>query len=216
MSDPTATKTSAVHATQGDALSGGRLAVLTAFAIAAASIPIPVVPDRFLARIRGAVAQDTVVRHGLILTTDARAILGQPGSDHTALRRAAELIAMEVLRRLNPVGAVTAAARGFEVYALGHLLDRYITRIRRMGAVRIHVEEAHRIRDVIDRAVRRSLSPTLHTGITLLPDSAEDLRDEFTRWIDAILLAGAAVPEYVERRLDAAFDEIALTSFTHE
>jgi hypothetical protein len=36
----------------------------------------------------------------------------------------------------------------------------------------------------------------------------EDLRDEFTRWIDALLLTSAALPSYLERRLEAAFDEI--------
>jgi len=36
----------------------------------------------------------------------------------------------------------------------------------------------------------------------------EDLRDEFTRWIDALLITTAAVPDYLERRLVAAFDEV--------
>jgi hypothetical protein len=189
--------------------------VLTAFAVATGWIPIPMIPDRMLLRIRGAVAQDTVARHGLSLTADARALLAQSGAEHTLLRRAAEMVTIEVLRRLTPVGAVTAAARGFEVYALGYLLDRYISRFRRTGVVRIQVEEAHRIRDAIDRAVRRSLSPALRAGMTIVPSGADDLRDELTRWIDVVLLTGAAVPEFLDRRLEAAFDEIAATSFTH-
>jgi hypothetical protein len=42
----------------------------------------------------------------------------------------------------------------------------------------------------------------------ILPAAGEDLRDEFTRWLDTLLLAGAAAPDYLERRLNTAFDEI--------
>ncbi|MGK3998687.1 hypothetical protein [Sorangium sp. So ce1024] len=209
-------KPSAAQVTPGGAPPGGRLAVLTAFAVGASWIPVPVLPDRMLVRIRGAIAQDTVARHGLSLTTDARALLAQPATDQTPIRRAAQLVTKEVLRRLNPANALAAAARGLEVYALGHLLNRYITRVRRTSAVRIHADEARWIRDAIDRAVRRSLSPSLRPDVTVLPSGAEDLRDEFTRWIDAFLLAGAAVPEYIERRLDAAFDEIAAAGTPHD
>src|SRR5262249_59786798 len=52
--------------------SSGRLGVLTGVAIAAATVPIPFVPDRLVARVRGAVAPDVVARHGLSLTADAR------------------------------------------------------------------------------------------------------------------------------------------------
>ncbi|WP_233561423.1 MULTISPECIES: hypothetical protein [Sorangium] len=215
-SEPAANKPSAAQVTPGGQPSGGRLAVLTAFAVGASWIPVPVLPDRMLLRIRGAIAQDTVARHGLSLTTDARTLLAQPGAEQTPIRKAAQLVTKEVLRRLNPALALAAAARGLEVYALGHLLNRYITRFRRTSAVRIHADEARWIRDAIERAVRRSLSPSLRPDATVLPSGAEDLRDEFTRWIDAFLLAGAAVPEYIERRLDAAFDEIAAAGLPHD
>ena len=41
---------------------------------------------------------------------------------------------------------------------------------------------------------------------------AEDLRDEYTRWVDTFLLTGAALPSYVERRLESAFDEVCAES----
>jgi hypothetical protein len=214
--DPAANRASSAHASSDGTPPAGRIAVLTAFAVATGWIPIPVVPDRVLLRIRGAIAQDTVSRHGLSLTADARAVLAQTGPEHPTFRKAAEVVTLEVLRRFIPVGFFTSAARGFEVYALGYLLDRYITRFRRIGVVRIHAEEARRVREGIDRAVRRSLSPTLRAGLTILPSGGDDLRDEFTRWVDAVLLTGAAVPEYLDRRLEAAFDEIAATSFAHE
>lgn len=189
--------------------------MLSAFAVAAGWIPLPMIPDRMLNRIRGAVVQDTVARHGLSITTDARLLLVQSGGDQPLLRRAAEALTIELLRRLTPVGIVTAAVRGLEAYALGLLLDRYLTRFRRTSIVRIQADEALRIRDAIDRAVRRALSPSLRARLTLGTGGADDLRDDLTRWIDVALLTGATVPEYVDRRLEAAFDEIAVTSFAH-
>lgn len=201
------TKSPAVTAATSAAPTG-RLATLSALAVAAASVPVPVVPDRLIARIRGAIAHDIAARHGLSLTTDARQILAEPGEGHAALRRAAELLALELLRRLRSLGSIAAVMRGFEVYALGHLLDRYFGGARATGSIRVQAEEARRIRELITRTVARTLSPTLSPAPAVLPQSGEDLRDEFTRWMDTLLLAGAGAPDYLERRLNTAFDEI--------
>src|SRR5262245_29505385 len=189
--------------------SSGRLAVLTAYAIVANTIPVPFLPERVLARIRGAIVQDVVSRHGLSVTTDARKILAEPSSDQrTRLARAAEGVARQILQRLGPLAALSAVSRGIEVYALGHLLDRYLREARPSATVRMHLEEAQKIRGAIDKAVLRSLSPTLRPSETTMASSHEDLRDEFTRWVDAALLTSAALPSYVERRLEAAFDQV--------
>lgn len=202
------TTTSAVAVSSGHAPSG-RLALLTAYAIAATAIPLPLLPDRALKSVRGAVVHDVVSRHGLSLTSDARSVLSDPSADHrTRLVRAAEGIARTLLRRLTALGALDSASRGVEVFALGLLLDRYIQKVRAGATVRMHHEEARKVRDAIDRAVVRALSPTLRPSLTTLPGGAEDLRDEFTRWLDAALLTSAALPSYIERRLEAAFDEV--------
>jgi hypothetical protein len=187
----------------------GRLAMMTAYAVAASAIPVPFLPDRVLVRVRGAVVHDVAARHGLSLTSDARSELAEPDSEtRTRLVRAAESVARQLLRRLRPLGVLTAASRGVELYALGLLLDRYIAKVRAAGAVRMHLEEARLVRDAIDRSVLRALSPALRPSITTLGEGVEDLRDEFTRWIDALILTSAALPSYLERRLEAAFDEI--------
>ena len=187
----------------------GRLAMMTAYAVAASAIPIPFLPDRVLVRVRGAVVHDVAARHGLSLTSDARAVLAEPDSEgRTKIVRAAESVARQLLRRLRPLGVLTAASRGIELYALGLLLERYIAKVRAAGAVRMHLEEARLVREAIDRAVLRALSPALRPSPTTLGEGVEDLRDEFTRWIDALLLTSAALPSYLERRLEAAFDEI--------
>jgi len=190
----------------------GRLAVLTAAAVSALALPLPVVPDRIVARLRGAIAHDTAARHGLSVTTDARKILASIDSEHggkNLARKAAEAVGLAILRRgLGPFGALTTIVRGLEVYAFGHLFDRYLVRARRSGAVRIHVEEARKIRETIDRAVLHVFSPSLQPASITMNAAVEDLRDEFTRWVDSAILTGASLPSYIERRLEAAFDEI--------
>jgi hypothetical protein len=187
----------------------GRLVMMTAYAVAATAIPLPFLPDRVIARIRGALAHDVLARHGLSLTSDARASLAEPDSEmRTRLVRAAESLARQILRRIRPLGVIASASRGAELYALGLLLERYVAKLRRSSAVRMHHEEARLVREAIDRALLRAMSPALRPPVATLNQGAEDLRDEFTRWVDALLLTSAALPSYLERRLEAAFDEI--------
>jgi hypothetical protein len=209
-SDSVATaSTSTVALSPSSSPPTGRLAMLTAYAIAATAIPIPFVPDRVLVRVRGAVVHDVAARHGLSLTSDARAALAEPDSEaRTRLIRTAESVARQLLRRLRPLGVLTGASRGIELYALGLLLERYVRDVRASGAVRMHLEEARLVRDAIDRSILRAISPALRPAPTTLGEGVEDLRDEFTRWIDAVLLTSAALPSYLERRLESAFDEI--------
>ncbi|MDC3954435.1 hypothetical protein KEG38_11285 [Polyangium jinanense] len=187
--------------------------MLSAAAMGALAIPLPILPDRIVTRLRGALAHDTATRHGISLTTDARLILANVDSEQNAARalgrKAAEAIGLAILKRgLGPLGALTNLARALEVFAFGHLFDRYVAQVRRSGAVRIHAEEARKIRETIDRAFLHAFSPMLRPTPITLPDSIEDLRDEFTRWIDTAILTGASLPSYVERRLEAAFDEV--------
>lgn len=207
------TTTSAIAESPMTPPPSGRLAVLSAYAVAATIIPIPFVPDRVIARIRGALVHDIASRHGLSLTTDARRQLAEPDSDtRTKLVRTAETIARQVLRRVRPLGILSSASRGIELYALGLLFERYVTRVRKVAAVRLHDDEARHLRDAIDHALLRALSPALKPATTTVGTGVEDLRDEFTRWIDALLLTTSAVPSYLERRLEAAFDEIVAES----
>src|SRR5262245_27974529 len=149
--------------------SSGRLAVLTAYAIAASTIPVPFLPDRVLLRIRGAIVQDVLSRHGISVTSDARNILAEPDVDQRKLLvRAAEGVARTLLRRLGPTGVITSISSGFEVYALGHLLDRYLRQARPSATVRMHLDEAQGLRQAIDKAIKRALSPTLQPSETTL------------------------------------------------
>lgn len=191
-------------------LPAGRLTVLSTFVMAANAVPIPLLPDAVVTRIRGAIAHDTAARHGLGLTSDARTVLASVDAENRAMaRRAGETLIREVLKRLGPLAVMGTLSRGIEAYALGLLLNRYIERIRASAKARIDVDEARRIRDAIDRAVLRVLSPALKPETTTMSRGGEDLRTETTRWLDTLILTGASLPGYLERRLEAAFDDIA-------
>ncbi|MBM4356647.1 MAG: hypothetical protein FJ096_00905 [Deltaproteobacteria bacterium] len=184
--------------------------MLTGFSLAASILPIPFLPDRVLRQVRGVVAHESASRHGISLTTDARAALSEPQSEdavRNALRKGVELLVRRVLRRIGPLAPLASGLRAFEVYALGHLLERYFGELRRSDTVRLGAEEATSLREAIDEAVLRTFHPATTPRRLLLGEGVEDLRDEFTRWIDSLLIAGATLPSYLVRRLDAAFDE---------
>jgi hypothetical protein len=189
----------------------GRLALLTALSLAASALPLPVVPGKVVARIRGAIAQDVAGRHGLSLTSEARRILAEPTAEsplRLVASRVLSLLGRTFAKGLAPVSALLTASAALECYALGLLFERYVTQHRARGQVRVHDDEARELRAMIQAALLRAWSPGLRAEpIALLP-GAEDLRDDFTRWLDTALLAGASAPSYVERRLVAAFDAV--------
>ncbi|MSP25198.1 MAG: hypothetical protein EXR75_08540 [Myxococcales bacterium] len=193
----------------------GRLTMLVCMSMAAGALPIPILPGRILRQLRGALVFDVAGRYGLSLTADARsALVGPVPQDRlrSLLRTGIEIALRRLLRRFVPFAPLGAAATAFEVYALGHLLERYVRSTRRRATLRIQTDEAAALRRAIDEATLRAFHPETSPRPLLLAESAEDLRDEFTRWLDTVVLTGASLPNYVERRLDAAFDEIAARS----
>lgn len=189
----------------------GRLGMFTAMAVLAGSIPLPLLPDRVLRQLRGAVVHDAFARHGLSLTQDARRLLAAPNSEdrlRLLVRKAVELVTRRLLRRLGPLSALSAGVAALELYALGSLTERYIALHRPRGIVRVHEKEARQLREHIDAAVLRAFSPSTHARPLAVGEAPEDLRDEFTRWLDVIFITSASLPSYLERRLEAAFDEL--------
>jgi hypothetical protein len=206
-----ATSTGTMTATDPAAPAAGRLAILTGLSLVASAIPLPFVPSKVVEHVRGAIAQDVAARHGLSLTNEARRIFAESASEtpaRLAARTAFGFVTKTFFKRLAPVSALLSATSAVEVYALGHLLERYVERHRGSNAVRVHADEARKLRTWIDRAILRAFSPSIHASSTPLLPGVEDLRDEFTRWIDTALLSAAGLPGYLERRLDAAFDAV--------
>ena len=189
----------------------GRLAILTGLSLAASALPVPLLPDRVILQIRGAIAQDVAARHGLSLTAEARRSFAESRQDSPMgdiLKRGIGFLSKTFVKKLSPLTSLFTASAAVEVFALGHLLDRYLDRHRSTGSVRIQAEEAREVRRMIEAAVVRAFSPALRPEPVPLLPQVEDLRDEFTRWVDTVLLSSASVPAYLERRLDAAFDAV--------
>ncbi len=209
--EPTEQEDAAIEALRSPTVVGGRLATLSGMALLVGAIPLPILPDRALQQLRGAVAHDTSSRHGLSLTSDARATLAATSTHdrmRVMLRKGLQLLARRLLRRLGPLAPLTAAVGAVEIFALGHLLDRYFSRFRNRTSVRLQAAEATQLRQAIDRAVVSAFHPATQPTTLALPEANEDLRDEFTRSIDNLLLTTATMPNYVQRRLEAAFDDI--------
>jgi hypothetical protein len=123
-------------------------------------------------------------------------------------RRLLGVLSKTILRRFGPLGFLTATATSLEVFALGHLFERWVVLHRGSPSVRVHESEARRVRALIDRATVHALSPSVTAKQLPASAAVEDLRDESTKVVDAVLLASAGFPGWVVRRLDAAFDEV--------
>ena len=73
------------------------------------------------------------------------------------------------------------------------------------------LEEAKKIRRGIDHALLAVIKPELDVEKAPRLGAPEDLRDPPTQMIDGVLIAVAGLPEFLVRRLDAAFDDFVKT-----
>jgi uncharacterized protein (DUF697 family) len=186
-----------------------RISVMALIGMVAGAVPLPFLPAAVLKRIRGALAHDVATRYGLCLTHEAREALSTASraAQGGAFVTTVAFFARRTLRRIGALGVLPPLTAWFEVYALGMLFDRYLCRMRSSQSLRIHESEAKRVRAAIDSAVTRSLSPKLELAPRdPLSEPTEELRSFSTRLLDGILLAAAAVPDHLRRRLETAFD----------
>lgn len=193
------------------AVAAGRLGTYTALGAAAGTVPLPWVPDVVARRIRGALAQDVAARHGLSLTPEARAILAEPsGSEgpRGMLRQAAMFVGGKVLARVGPFWLLAPVRSALSTFALGHLLNRYLSHARTDRSVRIDIEEARRVRRCIDRAMLEGVAGNAQAEREEAGRAPEELRDHTTQVIDGLIMATAGLPGWLVRRLDAAFDDV--------
>lgn len=191
-------------------LPAGRLGAFTLLGAAAGTVPLPWVPAALARRVRGALVQDIVARHGLSLSPEARDVFAEPDRRERSKsfgREAMKFLTKRMLGRLGPLALFPPVRSGVDTFVLGHLVSRYLVS-RQEPSIRIHEEEAITVRRIIDRA----LTHTLTSGIEGQPESfeppPEDLRDEVTQAVDGVLIATATIPSWLVRRLDAAFDDM--------
>jgi len=185
----------------------GTYAVLGA---AAGSVPLPWLPDAFARRVRGALAQDIAARHGLSITLEARDLLAEPAGTEGPRgvgAQAMRFVTRRLLGRFGPLGFVPPIRSGLETFVLGHLFARYLERLRTERAARIDIEEARELRRAIDRALLLVMSPEVHGHVDAPPSPPEELRSTITQVVDGVLMAFAGAPEWMLRRVEAAFDE---------
>jgi hypothetical protein len=191
----------------------GRVGTYAALGAAAGSVPLPWIPDAFTRRVRGALAQDIAARHGLSITQEARELLSEPAGTEGPRgvgAQAMRFVTRRLLGRFGPLGIVPPIRSGLETFVLGHLFARYLGGLRTERAVRIDVQEARELRRAIDRALVLVMSPEVHGHVDGAAHAPEELRDTVTQVVDGVLMTFAGAPEWMLRRIEAAFDE-ALT-----
>lgn len=198
-----------VSRTPDAAIGGGRLGIYAALGALTGAVPLPWVPDALATRVRGALVHDVAARHGFSLTPEAREMLAGPTGGEGPrgmVVQAARFFGLKLLARVGPIGFLSPLRSAVTTWALGHLFNRYIESARTERAVRIDVDEARRVRQIIDRAVMHALTADARLEKPARPP--EELRDTLTQLIDGVIGATAAVPGWLVRRLDAAFDEL--------
>jgi hypothetical protein len=188
----------------------GQFGAFALLGAAAGTVPLPWVPDALARRLRGALVQDITARHGLALTPAARLALSDPGGakkKRSPFGEALRFLSRKLLVRFGPLALWSPVRAGIETYVLGHLLDRYVSRWRKVVGARMEVAEARMVREAIERAVVRVASPEMELDWPALPLAPEDSRDELTQAVDGLLRATTTVPSWLLHRLDAAFDD---------
>jgi hypothetical protein len=199
------------HSGAVDAGAGvGRIAVYAALGGASGVVPFPWLPNAMARRLRGALAQDIAARRGLSLTKEARELLAEPEPREAARGLFGEAIRFatrKFVTRFSPLAILPPVRSAAHVFALGHLFDRYIEKNRSLRSVRIDAEEAKLIRKGIDAAMMAVINPELAVERAPRLNAPEDLREPATQMLDGVIIAVAGVPEWLVRRLDAAFDD---------
>ncbi len=192
-------------------LGGGRLGTYTVLGAATGIVPLPWVPDAMVRRVRGALVHDLTARHGLSLTPEARAILVEPsGADgpRGVISQGFTFVVTRILGRIGPLAMLPPVRSALGTWVLGHLLQRYLETARTARSVRIDVEEARRVRRAIDQALLYALTTDARRSREDPPIPPEDLRDPSTQIVDGVLISIASMPNWLVRRVEAAFDEV--------
>lgn len=187
----------------------GRLGVYAAMGATVGAVPLPWVPDSLVRRVRGAVAHDVAVRHGVSLTSDAREVLSEPSGTRGLLAQTTRFVgarlAIRLLGRVGPVRWLWPLRNAVQTYVLGRLFDRYLQQGRAERAVRVDAAEARRVRKAIDDTLLRVLSVEVPPREE--PTVIDDQRDATTAFVDGLLGLVAGAPSRLGDRLDAAFDD---------
>jgi hypothetical protein len=192
-------------------LGPGRLGTYAALGAMTGTVPLPWLPDVVARRIRGALVHDVASRHGLSITPDARKILAEPAGPEgprTFIGHAAQYLAGKLLGRIGPLWMLGPVRNGAQTFVLGHLMHRYLTRMRKEQSIRLDADEARSIRRAIDAALLAVVMSDVHGAADDAAHAPEDFRDSTTVLADGLIIGAASMPGWLVRRLEAAFDEV--------
>jgi hypothetical protein len=162
-------------------------------------------------QVRGSLAYDLALRHGLSLTLEARKVLEEPWTSKlpkTFVAQGARFFAGRIFGRLGPLGWAAPVRSGLATFIFGHLFVRYMEVARSSASIRIDETEARAIRATIDEALLRAVTTSAAPPWKRAPVPADETRSGAAPLLDGFLLSAASVPEWLLDRVDAAFDEV--------
>jgi hypothetical protein len=195
-------------------LDPGRIGAYTVLGGAASFVPLPWVPDVVQRRVRGAMVHEIATRHGLSLSTEARALLAEPSGvegPRGIIENGLRFAGAKILARFGPFGIFPPVRSAVSTFLLGHLFERYLEIVRSDRAVRIDVEEARRVRRAIEQALIYAFTGDTAAPREPRPIAPEDLRDQMTQILDGVIMKLTSLPSRLTRRVEVAFDESLAT-----
>ncbi len=184
----------------------------------AGAVPVPLLDSVLSELARGAAMRRVAKRHGVVLTSDARAVLAGPGAVHATSTERGRMVKSALASFVAPfrVAARIEDAVGTLLSAI--LLDYFLRRPGRPRGVALTAAEASRVRAATERAIGDAGFDAIKTvplglwrvlrrgGDALItPDS--EARSPLERFVDAVLDGLADAPDELVDTLLHAFDD---------
>ncbi len=181
---------------------GASVSVYAAVTGLAGAVPVPML-DAVLSELsRGAAMRRVAMRHGVVLTPDARGILSAPGSIHATSSERGRLLKAALASVLAPFRIAARIDDAFGTLFAAVCLDHFLRRPDRPDGADLTAAEARRVRSATERAIGEA-------GFDALKTIPAGLYQIFKRAVDAVMNADEERRSPIERFVDAVLDGLA-------
>lgn len=168
----------------------------------AGAVPVPLLDSMLSELSRGAAMRRVAMRHGVVLTPDARSVLSTPGSIHATSSQRGRLVKAALGSVLAPFRIAARIEDAFGTLFAAVLLDHFLRRPGRLGGATLTADEARRVRSATETAIAEA-------GFDALRAVPFGLWKIFRRAFDVMLRADDEGRSPLERFVDAVLDGLA-------
>ncbi len=181
---------------------GASVTVYAAVTGLAGAIPVPLLDSMLSELSRGAAMRRVARRHGVALTSDARAVLSSAGTVHATSSDRGRLVKMALSSVLAPFRVAARLEDAVGTLFSAMLLDHFLRRPDRPNGATLTEAEARRVRAATEIAIAEAGFDAIRT----VPLGAFRI---LKRGADAVVAADAEGRSVVERFVDAVLDGLA-------